>query len=134
MMPLQALPVTEATAGGALLVLAIVMPAVALVALLGLGGRGARAIVAAALLFQLTVAVRVALLVAGTQAPLVYVVGGFQPPLGITLRADGISALMMVVSAVIIVAAAGFAWKDFGQPRGQPEARLSLIFWPWRVR
>ena len=129
MMPLQALPVTEATAGGALLVLAIVMPAVALVALLGLGGRGARAIVAAALLFQLTVAVRVALMVAGTQAPLVYVVGGFQPPLGITLRADGISALMMVVSAVIIVAAAGFAWKDFGQPRGQPEARLSLIFW-----
>ena len=58
--------------------------------------RGARVIVAAALLFQLYVAAHVALLVAGTQAPLVYVVGGFRPPLGITLRADGISALMMV--------------------------------------
>ncbi len=128
-MPLEALPVTDSTAGGALLVLAIVMPAVALVALLGLGGRGARTIVAAALLVQLLVAARVALLVAGTQAPLVYVVGGFHPPLGITLRADGISALMMVVSAVILAAAAAFAWKDFAQPRGKPEARLSLIFW-----
>ena len=128
-MPLQALAVTDATAGGALLVLAIVMPAMALVALLGLGGRGARIIVAAALLFQLYVALRVAVMVAATQAPLVYVVGGFPPPLGITLRADGISALMMVVSAVIIAAAAGFAWKDFGQPRGKPEVRLSLIFW-----
>ena len=129
MMPLQALAVTDGTAGGALLVLAIVMPAVALVALLGLGGRGARVIVAAALLFQLYVALRVALMVAGTQAPLVYVVGGFHPPLGITLRADGISALMMVVSAIIIAAAAAYAWKDFGQPRGKPEVRLSLIFW-----
>ena len=70
-MPLQALAVTDTTAGGALLVLAIIMPAVALVALLGLGGRGARVIVAAALLFQLYVALRVALMVAGTQAPLV---------------------------------------------------------------
>jgi multicomponent Na+:H+ antiporter subunit D len=128
-MPLQALAVTDTTAGGALLVLAIIMPAVALVALLGLGGRGARVIVAAALLFQLYVALRVALIVAGTQAPLVYVVGGFHPPLGITLRADGISALMMVVSAIIIAAAAVYAWKDFGQPRAKPEARLSLIFW-----
>lgn len=129
MMPLQAIAETGTTPGGALLVLGIVMPAVALVALIGLGGRGARAIVAAALLFQLYVAVRVALLVASTNAPLAYVVGGFPPPLGITLRADGISALMMVVSAVIFLAASGFAWKDFAQPRGRPEARLSLVFW-----
>jgi formate hydrogenlyase subunit 3/multisubunit Na+/H+ antiporter MnhD subunit len=128
-MLLQALPVTEATAGGNLLVLGVVMPAVALVALLGLGGRGARVIVAAALLFQLYVAAHVALLVAGTQAPLVYVVGGFRPPLGITLRADGISALMMVVSAVIFCAAAVFAWTDFAQPRDRPEARTALVFW-----
>ena len=128
-MPLQALALTDATAGGSLLVLAIVMPAVALVALMGLGGRGSRLIVAAALLLQLFLAVRVAMLVWATQAPLVYVVGGFHPPLGITLRADGISALMMVVSAVIFAGAAGFAWKDFAQPKGKPEARLSLIFW-----
>ena len=129
MMPLQALPVADPTAGGALLVLAIVMPAVALVGLLGLGGRGSRLIVATALLLQLCLALRVAALVWGTQAPLVYVVGGFHPPLGITLRADGVSALMMVVSAVIFAAAAGFAWKDFAQPRGAPEARGPLVFW-----
>ena len=129
MMPLQALAATGATPGGALLVLAVVMPAVALVALLGLGGRGARLVVAAALLLQLFLASQVALLVLATQAPLVYVVGGFAPPLGITLRADGISALMMVVSAVIFLGAAGFAWKDFAQPRGKPEARAPLIFW-----
>jgi multicomponent Na+:H+ antiporter subunit D len=129
-MPLQALAVTDATPGGALLVLGIVMPAVALVALIGLGGRGARVIIAAALLFQLFIAVRVAMMVAGTEAPLVYVVGGFHPPLGITLRADGVSALMMVASAVIFAAAAGFAWRDFGQPPGAPERRMSLVFWP----
>ncbi|WP_245414559.1 complex I subunit 5 family protein [Aestuariivirga litoralis] len=129
MIPLQAIAETGTTPGGALLVLGIVMPAVALVALIGLGGRAARMIVAAALLFQLYVAVRVALLVAGSATPLAYVVGGFQPPLGITLRADGVSALMMVVSAVIFLGAASFAWKDFAQARGQPEARLSLIFW-----
>lgn len=128
-MPLQAIAETGTTTGGSLLVLGIVMPAVALVALIGLAGRGARVIVAAALLFQLYVAVRVARMVAGSDAPLAYVVGGFQPPLGITLRADGISALMMVVSAVIFLAAAGFAWKDFAQPQGRPEARLSLVFW-----
>ncbi|MCA3561458.1 MAG: NADH-quinone oxidoreductase subunit J [Aestuariivirga sp.] len=129
MMPLQALAVTETTPGGALLVLGIVMTAVALVGLIGLGGRGARAIVIAALLFQLYVSVRVALMVAGTQSPLAYVVGGFHPPLGITLRADGISALMMVVSAAIFLGAAAFAWKDFAQPKGKPESRASLIFW-----
>ncbi len=129
MMPLQALAVTDATAGGSLLVLAIVMPAVALVALLGLRGRGSRLIVAAALLLQLFLALRVVMLVHASQVPLVYVVGGFHPPLGITLRADGVSALMMVVSAVIFAAAAGFAWKDFSQPPGKPETRLSLVFW-----
>lgn len=128
-MPLQALAVTDATAGGALLVLAIVMPAVALVALLGLGGRGARIIVASAVLLQIVVALRAAMLVWAAQAPLVYVVGGFQPPLGITLRADGVSVLMMCVAAVIFAGAAAFAWKDFAQPRGRPEARASLIFW-----
>lgn len=129
MMPLQALAVTDATAGGSLLVLGIVMPAVALVALLGLGGRGARLITAMALLFQLAVALSVAAMVWKAQAPLVYVVGGFHPPLGITLRADGISSLMMVVSAVIFTAAAAFAWKDFAQPRNSPETRASLVFW-----
>ena len=96
-MPLQAIAVAGTTPGGALLVLAIVMPAVALVALLGLAGRGARLIVAAALLGQLVLALRVALRVVTGDEPLGYVVGGFAPPLGITLRADGISALMMVV-------------------------------------
>jgi len=128
-MPLQALAVTEATAGGALLVLAIVIPAAALVALLGLRGRGARIVVVAALLFQLAVAMRAAMLVWSTGAPLVYVVGGFHPPLGITLRADGISVVMMAVSAVIFTGAAAFAWKDFTPPAGQRETRLSLAFW-----
>lgn len=128
-MPLQALAVPDPTPGGTLLVLAIVMPALALVALLGLGGRASRLIVAAALLFQPFAALLVAGLVWCSGVPLVYVVGGFPPPLGITLRADGVSALMMVVSAAIFAAAAAFAWQDFAQPPGQPEARQPLIFW-----
>ena len=129
MTPLQALPVTDATPAGGLLVLAIVMPAVTLVALLGLGGRVARGIVAGGLLLQLFLALRIATFVWMTKTPLVYVVGGFRPPLGITLRADGVSALMIVVASVVFLGAAAFAWKDFAQPSGQPEARLSLVFW-----
>ena len=128
-MPLQALAVTDPTPGGGLLVLSIVVPAVSIVALIGLAGRGSRVIVAATLAFQLLVALRAAALVVGSQAPLVYTVGGWPPPLGITLRADGVSVLMMVVSAVVFAAAAAFAWNDFRQPPGKPETRLSLVFW-----
>ena len=61
---------------------------------------------------------------------LVYVVGGWLPPLGIALRADGISAAMMLTTAIVICATALFAQQDFAQPRDVPEARGPFVFWP----
>ena len=61
--------------------------------------------------------------------PLVYVVGGWTPPLGIALRADGLSAAMMAITAVVICAVGVFAGADFRTPPGSAEARAPFSFW-----
>ena len=55
--------------------------------------------------------------------------GGWEPPLGIALRADGLSAAMMMTTAIVICATGLFARGEFSQPRGLPEARGPLVFW-----
>ena len=127
-MPLQAIAASAPTAGGYLLVLAIVLPAVAIVALFMLGGRWGPRAAALALAVQILIALRVLGLVWVTGQPLVYVVGGFAPPLGIALRADGISAVMMLTSALIAAAAALYAWRDYGPQPDGAERRSSLVF------
>jgi formate hydrogenlyase subunit 3/multisubunit Na+/H+ antiporter MnhD subunit len=124
-----ALAIAEATPGGFLLVLAIIVPVAAIIALVGLGGRGVGRILIASLAVQFVVALSLFMIVWQSGMPVVYLVGGWQPPLGIALRADGISAVMMLTSAIVICGAAIFAWEDFRQPRGKPERRTSLIFW-----
>jgi formate hydrogenlyase subunit 3/multisubunit Na+/H+ antiporter MnhD subunit len=54
---------------------------------------------------------------------------GFAPPLGIALRADGFSAVMLVTAAIAISAAGFFARANFGTPQGMTEARAPLAFW-----
>ena len=53
---------------------------------------------------------------------LVYLLGGWAPPLGIALRADGLSAAMMLITAVVIGGDGLFARADFGAPPGAPES------------
>ena len=60
---------------------------------------------------------------------LVYIVGDWKPPLGIALRADGLSAAMMMAVAVVICAVAVFARADFGTRAGSAEARAPFAFW-----
>jgi formate hydrogenlyase subunit 3/multisubunit Na+/H+ antiporter MnhD subunit len=128
MMPLQAVAATEPTAGGFLLVLAIVLPAVAIVALFVLGGRWGPRAAALMLAVQVMIAIRVLTLVVETGRPLRYVLGGWSPPLGIALRADGISALMMLTASLIAAAAAAFAWRDYGVADDGKERRAALVF------
>ncbi|MFO1121871.1 MAG: proton-conducting transporter membrane subunit [Hyphomicrobiales bacterium] len=128
-MHLQSLAAASPTPEGYLLVLAIIIPAAAIIALTGLGGRGAAHIVTAAFAAQLLIALRVFAAVWHGGTPITYVVGGWPPPLGISLRADGTSALMMLTSASIFAAAAAFAWTDYRPPRHGRETRVSLIFW-----
>jgi formate hydrogenlyase subunit 3/multisubunit Na+/H+ antiporter MnhD subunit len=58
-----------------------------------------------------------------------YLLGGWSPPLGVTLRADGLSVCMMLVVAVVVGAVAIYANGDFGTPAGTREARGPLAFW-----
>src|SRR5262245_934608 len=110
-------PVLDAaTAGGVLLVLAIVVPVGGVLLAFVTGGRHAERIVLATMPLGLAIAVAIAIAMRQAGAPLVYLLGGWAPPLGVALRADGLSAVMMVISAVVICAIGIFARTDFDTP------------------
>jgi formate hydrogenlyase subunit 3/multisubunit Na+/H+ antiporter MnhD subunit len=117
------------TTFGFLLVLAIVLPAAGILLLLVSGGRYTGGIVAILLPAGLSIAAAVLAEVWRSGEALVYIVGGWAPPLGIALRADGLSAAMMATAAVVMCATGVFALGEFSQPRKLPEARASLVFW-----
>jgi formate hydrogenlyase subunit 3/multisubunit Na+/H+ antiporter MnhD subunit len=128
MAPAAALP-DASTADGYLLVLAILLPVTGILLSLVLGGRHAERIVAVVLAMGVAVAAAVLIAVWSGDAPLVYIVGGWLPPLGLALRADGLSAAMMMVTAIVVCATGLFARGEFSQPRGAPEERGPLVFW-----
>ena len=117
------------TPGGYLLVLAILLPVVGMIASFVLGGRNAERVALGSTPFGLALACAIALDVGRTGKPIIYAVGGLPPPLGIALRADGISAVMLVAAAVIVAAAAFYAREKFATPDGVGESRGSLTFW-----
>src|SRR5580693_253837 len=120
--------VNSATAGGFLLILAIVLPIMGALLSLTLGGRHAERIALALMPAGLAVAVAIAAAVWRTHAVLQYTVGGWDPPLGVAFRADGLSAVMIVTAAVLICGIGVFARAQFPAPRGA-ETRTSLVFW-----
>lgn len=127
-MPSPAALSDATTAGGFLLVLAIMVPVAGILGALAFGGRRVGLVVLVVLPASLAIAAAT-LDTVWQSGVLVYIVGGWAPPLGIALRADGVSAAMMMTTAVIICATALFARPQFSQPRGQPEARAPLVFW-----
>jgi multicomponent Na+:H+ antiporter subunit D len=118
-----------ATAGGSLLPLAILVPAAGLLLSFLLGGRQAERIALGLMPVQFGVGVAIASLVWSSGEPLVYVLGGYVPPLGIALRADGFSAVMLVTASLIMLAAALYARINFATPGGVTERRAPLVFW-----
>lgn len=117
------------TSGGYLLVLAILLPLAGIILSFTLGGRSAERVALCSTPFGLALACAIALHVGRAGKPIVYVIGALEPPLGIALRADGISAIMLITTAVIITAAALYARAKFATPDGIRESRSSLIFW-----
>jgi formate hydrogenlyase subunit 3/multisubunit Na+/H+ antiporter MnhD subunit len=128
-MPGTAEAVDPATGGGFMLVLTIALPAAAVLLALVLGGRWAERVALTLLPAQLILALAVAASLGHTGRPLVYHLGGWAPPLGLALRADGFSAVMMVTSALVLCATALFARPGFATPPGAPERRVTLVFW-----
>lgn len=114
---------------GLLLVSVLILPVVGILAQLALGGRFLNWICLAVFPASFGVSAATCAVVWSHGEPLIYIVGGWQPPLGIALRADGISAAMMLVTAIIICAVAIFARVEFTQPSGAPEARAPFVFW-----
>ena len=117
------------TAGGSLLALSILLPALGVLLSLVLGGRQAERIALALMPAELAVAFAVACLVWRSGQPLVYTLAGYAPPLGIALRADGFSAAMLVTAGLVAPAAGLFARANFATPEGIEEKRGPLVFW-----
>ena len=115
--------------GGLLLVLAVLVPSVGVLAGLALGGRNTRRVVLATLPLGLGIAIAIAGAQVRSGADVVYLLGGWTPPLGVALRADALSAVMLVAVAVVICGIAIYALGDFNTPAGTKEARAPLTFW-----
>jgi len=122
-------PALATSPAGFLLVLAIIVPVIGMVVALVAGGRHAERIALATLPLGAAIAVAIAVEVWRQAGPLVYIVGAWTPPLGIALRADGFSAVMLLATAAIIAAAAGAGRATFSAPAGLAEARAPLAFW-----
>ena len=129
-MPDPALVLNAATTrGGVLLVLAIVVPVTAVLLAFVAGRRHAERIALATMPLELAIAVAIAVMLRQTGDPLVYLLGGWTPPLGVALRADGLSVVMLAIAAVVIAIVGVFARADFSTPAGLVEARAPFAFW-----
>jgi formate hydrogenlyase subunit 3/multisubunit Na+/H+ antiporter MnhD subunit len=119
----------DATTGGFLLVLSLAIQVAGALLAFAAGGRHVERVAFAVLPFGLAIAVAVAITILRTGHPVVYLLGGWAPPLGVSLRADGLSAIMMVATAAVICAVGAFARADFSLPAGSVETRPSFTFW-----
>jgi formate hydrogenlyase subunit 3/multisubunit Na+/H+ antiporter MnhD subunit len=115
--------------GGFLLVLALVLPVIGVVLSLACGGRLAERIAWVLMPALLAVAVAIAIVVWRTGTPAEYVMGGWAPPLGVAFRADGLSAVMLLTTSVVICAIGLFARPVFHTAAGEPESRANVVFW-----
>lgn len=127
-MPVSA-PMDLTTPGGLLLVLAVLVPFVGVLVGLVLGGRHAQRVAMVTLLIGLGIAIAIADALVESGGALVYLLGGWVPPLGVALRADGLSVVMLVAVAVVIGVIGIYARGDFGTPAGVREARAPFMFW-----
>jgi multicomponent Na+:H+ antiporter subunit D len=122
-------PADVATAGGSLLVLALVVPVLGALVAFAAGGRHVERVAAATIALGLMSVSWIVVGVLLTGAPLMYLLGGWPPPLGIALRADGPAVVMMAMAAVVVAVVGVFAHADFHTPDGFEEARRPFAFW-----
>lgn len=114
---------------GLLLVLAVLLPFVGMMFGLLCGARHAQRVAQLTLLCGLAIALACLTAVLQADAALVYVLGGWAPPLGVSLRADGLSVSMLLVTAGVVCAVGLYAGADFGSRCGEPQQRAGFSFW-----
>src|SRR5688572_11021 len=125
----QVTTLDAATAGGFLLVLSVVVPVVGVLLAFATGGRQVERIALMIMPMGLAIAASIAVAKLETGGPLAYLLGGWAPPLGVALRADGPSVVMISITAVVICAIGVFARADFRTPAASVEARAPFAFW-----
>lgn len=109
-------------------VLSVALPlAAALAAVLSL--RLARALALPVAASGVALAVATAAQV-GLHGPVEFAVGGWPPPLGIALRADGLSCAFLLTGSLVVAATFAFAWPTFGAGGAGKPGRKSWSFWP----
>ncbi|MCA3419760.1 MAG: NADH-quinone oxidoreductase subunit J, partial [Roseomonas sp.] len=117
--------------GGALLVLAIALPLGATLIAFVLGGQAASRVARGALWLWLWLALAVAIVAAVIRQgePISYHIGGFAPPIGIALAADGLAAAMLLAAAIILVAAGLFGRAAYPAPSWDKGGRAAYAYW-----
>lgn len=114
---------------GVLLVLSILLPVGGVLLSFGLGGRAAEKIALGQTPLGLALSLAIGFHVAQSGAPIAYMIGGIAPPIGIALRADGFSAIMLATTALIVAAAGFYARANFVTPADRVEDRRAFTFW-----
>jgi formate hydrogenlyase subunit 3/multisubunit Na+/H+ antiporter MnhD subunit len=117
------------TPGGLLLVLAILVPFIGALLALALGAHRVTRVAAVTYVAGLAIAIAAAQSYVEQGESLVYVLGGWAPALGVALRADFLSIVMMGVVAIVVGGIMLFARADFAMPAGAPESRGPFTFW-----
>lgn len=117
------------TDGGALLAAAVLLPFVGMLLGLLLGGRWVQRVAFVLMPLGLGLAAAIAASWLEASGPLVYLLGGWSPPLGIALRADGLSVAMLLAVAGVVCGIGLFARADFGLGPGEPESRSAFTYW-----
>jgi multicomponent Na+:H+ antiporter subunit D len=128
-MPQPAAALEAVTAGGFLLVLSVVVPVAGVLLAFVAGGRNVERIVLATVPLGVAITGAIAVAMSRAGGALVYQLGGWPPPLGVALRADGLSAVMLAITAVVIGAVGVFARAEFRTPEESVEARQPFAFW-----
>ncbi|WP_247500789.1 proton-conducting transporter membrane subunit [Bradyrhizobium sp. 149] len=115
------------TPSGFVLVLSIAIPISGALLAFVLGDRHVRLVACATSPLGLATAVATLLALPRSTGPLVYLLGAWPPPLGVALRADGLSAVMLGATAIVICAVAVFSYADFSVTAH--ETRAQFAFW-----
>lgn len=128
-MAVSALFPVSSGAEGMLLPLAIALPVGAMLLSVVLGGYRAQRTAIAFMPIGVALSAAISFVVWRDQRPLVYFIGGWPPPLGVAIRADGVAAAMLVTTALIASAAGLFARDVFRAKPGEGEGRAHFGFW-----
>jgi multicomponent Na+:H+ antiporter subunit D len=128
-MEASAVELWTSTHGGALLAAAVLLPFVGMLLGLVLGGRQVQRVAFVLMPLGLALAVGITAAWLREGQTLVYLLGGWAPPLGTALRADGPAVAMLLAVAGVVCGIGLFARADFGTPLGVKESRAAFSYW-----